>query len=82
LVGHGVGYAVHEEPAVPNYGKPGQSLELKPGMVIAIEPMLCQGDYRIFFDDDGWTIRTEDGGLSAHFEHTIAITKKGPRILT
>jgi methionyl aminopeptidase len=51
-------------------------------MVIAIEPMLCTGSYHIFFDDDGWTIRTEDGGLSAHFEHTIAITKKGPRLLT
>ncbi len=82
LVGHGVGYAVHEDPAVPNYGKPGQGIKLQEGLVIAIEPMLCQWDYHIYFDDDGWTIRTEDGGLSAHFEHTIAITKNGPVVLT
>lgn len=82
LVGHGVGYAVHEDPAVPNFGKPGTGPKLLPGMVIAIEPMVCQGDYHIYFDDDGWTIRTEDGLLAAHFEHTIAITEKGPRVLT
>lgn len=82
LVGHGVGYGVHEDPQIPNYGKPGTGAKLVEGMVIAIEPMLCTGSYHIFFDDDGWTIRTEDGGLSAHFEHTIAITKKGPRLLT
>lgn len=82
LVGHGVGYALHEDPQVPNYGKAGTGAKLVDGMVIAIEPMLCTGTYHVYFDDDGWTIRTEDGGLSAHFEHTIAITKKGPRILT
>ncbi len=82
LVGHGVGHAVHEDPSVPNYGKPGQGLTLQEGLVIAIEPMLCQWDYHIYFEDDGWTIRTEDGGLSAHFEHTIAITKDGPLVLT
>lgn len=82
LVGHGVGYEVHEDPQIPNYGKAGTGAKLVENMVIAIEPMLCMGAYHIFFDDDGWTIRTEDGSLSAHFEHTIAITKKGPRILT
>ena len=82
LVGHGVGYGVHEDPQVPNYGKKGTGAKLVEGMVIAIEPMLCSGTYYIFFDDDDWTIRTEDGGISAHFEHTIAITKQGPRILT
>jgi methionyl aminopeptidase len=82
LVGHGVGYDVHEDPQVPNYGKPGTGAKLVEGMVIAIEPMLCTGTYHIYFDDDGWTIRTEDGGLSAHFEHTVAVTKNGPRLLT
>ena len=82
LVGHGVGYKVHEDPAVPNYGKAGTGIKLVEGMVLAIEPMLCTGGYHIYFDDDDWTIRTEDGGLSAHFEHTIAITKRGPRLLT
>ena len=82
LVGHGVGYSVHEEPQVPCYGKPGQGTKLKPGMVIAIEPMLCEKNWRIFIDDDAWTIRTADRGLSAHFEHTVAITKTGAEILT
>lgn len=82
LVGHGVGYDVHEDPQVPNYGKKGTGAKLVEGMVIAIEPMLCTGTYHVYFEPDGWTIRTEDGGLSAHFEHTIAITRKGPRILT
>jgi methionyl aminopeptidase len=82
LVGHGVGYAVHEDPAIPGYGKAGSGLELKEGMVIAIEPMFCQGEPEIFFDSDGWTIRTSDGKLAAHFEHTIAITGKGARVLT
>lgn len=82
LVGHGVGYEVHEDPQVPNYGKAGTGAKLVEGMVIAIEPMLCTGTYHIYFDDDGWTIRTEDGGLSAHFEHTVAVTKNGPRLLT
>ena len=82
LVGHGVGYSVHEDPQVPNYGKKGTGAKLVEGMVIAIEPMLCTGTYHVYFESDGWTIRTEDGGLSAHFEHTIAITCKGPRILT
>jgi methionyl aminopeptidase len=83
LVGHGVGYEVHEDPAVPNYGRAGKGIELVPNMVLAIEPMVCEGDYEIYFDEaDGWSIRTYDGGLSAHFEHTIAVTDKGVRILT
>lgn len=82
LVGHGVGYEIHEDPQVPNYGKAGTGAKLVENMVIAIEPMLCVGAHHVFFDDDGWTIRTEDGSLSAHFEHTIAITKKGPKVLT
>ncbi|HMQ01502.1 MAG TPA: type I methionyl aminopeptidase [Candidatus Doudnabacteria bacterium] len=82
LVGHGVGYAVHEDPAVPCYGKAGTGLELVEGMVLAIEPMICEKKPRVVYDSDGWTIRTSDGGLAAHFEHTIAITKKSARILT
>ncbi len=82
LVGHGVGYEVHEAPEVPCFGKAGQGLELKEGMVLAIEPMLCEKSHQIAIEDDGWTITTFDHGLSAHFEHTIAITKNGARILT
>jgi len=82
LVGHGVGYAVHEDPAVPCYGKKGTGEILREGMVIAIEPMLCEHEYFLHLDNDGWTIRTADGGLSAHFEHTVAVTKHGGRILT
>ncbi|HVY67445.1 MAG TPA: type I methionyl aminopeptidase [Patescibacteria group bacterium] len=82
LVGHGVGYAVHEDPSVPCYGKRGTGALLREGMVLAIEPMLCQHDYYLTVDNDGWTIRTADGGLSAHFEHTVAVTKHGVRILT
>mgnify|MGYP006375163357 FL=1 len=82
LVGHGVGYAVHEDPAVPCYGKPGKGIVLVEDMVLAIEPMVCENKPQIFFDTDGWTIRTHDGGLAAHFEHTIAVTKTGVRILT
>lgn len=82
LVGHGVGYGVHEDPAVPNYGKKGAGEILREGLVIAIEPMLCEHEYFITLDPDGWTIRTRDHGLSAHFEHTIAVTQNGARILT
>jgi len=82
LVGHGVGYAVHEDPSVPNYGRKGTGIELVEGMVLAIEPMVCELKSRVFFDRDGWTIRTHDGGLAAHFEHTIAVTKNGVKILT
>lgn len=82
LVGHGVGYEVHEDPTIPCFGKKGQGIVLQKGMVLAIEPMLCEHEYFIVFDKDGWTIRTKDGGLSAHFEHTIAIADYGARILT
>lgn len=82
LVGHGVGYDVHEDPAVPCYGKPGTGIELVPNMVLAIEPMVCQHKPHIFFDTDGWTIRTHDGGLAAHFEHTVVVTENGVRVLT
>ncbi len=82
LVGHGVGYDVHEDPAVPCYGKKNTGELLREGMVLAIEPMLCEHEYFVNIDNDGWTIRTVDGGLSAHFEHTVAITKDGARVLT
>ena len=82
LVGHGVGYDVHEDPSVPCYGKKGTGPVLKEGMVLAIEPMLCEHEYFLDFAPDGWTITTKDHGLSAHFEHTIAITSYGARILT
>lgn len=82
LVGHGVGYAVHEDPAVPCYGRAGTGLVLEAGMVLAIEPMICEGKHHVYLDEDGWTIRTQDGKLAAHFEHTIAITEYGAKILT
>lgn len=82
LSGHGVGYGVHEDPYVPNYGQSGYGEELVPGLVIAIEPMLAVGTDRIVVEDDGYTISTKDGSLSAHFEHTIVITEDGPMILT
>lgn len=81
-VGHGVGRHMHEDPNVPNHGKPGTGHKLRPGMVIAIEPMLNVGTHETRKDDDGWTVRTADGSLSAHFEHTVAITDDGPVILT
>lgn len=82
FVGHGIGRSLHEDPAVPNFGKPGQGPRLKEGMTLAIEPMVNAGgcDVRILADD--WTAVTTDGSLSAHFEHTVAVTKKGPKILT
>ncbi len=82
LVGHGVGTKMHEEPQVPNYGKAGGGLELRSGLVLAIEPMITQGHYAVETLKDGWTVVTADGKLAAHFEHTIAITDDGPKILT
>jgi methionyl aminopeptidase len=82
FVGHGVGRFLHEDPQVPNYGQPGKGQLLRAGMCIAIEPMLNIGDWRTRILDDQWTVVTEDGSLSAHFEHTIAITEEGPVILT
>ena len=80
--GHGVGAKLHEDPSVPNFGTPGRGARLLPGMVIAIEPMITQGDKAIKQLSDGWTVKTKDGKLAAHYEHTIAITKNGPVILT
>lgn len=82
LVGHGIGKELHEEPRIPNFGKPGEGPQLKAGMVICIEPMVTAGDWRVTLADDGWTYRTKDGSLAAHFEHTVAITKNGPVVLT
>ena len=82
LVGHGVGKEVHEEPKVPNYGEKGAGLELAEGMVLALEPMVTIGDWHIKKTKDGFGYKTADNGLSCHFEHTIAITPKGPEILT
>ena len=82
LAGHGVGYHVHEDPYIPNYGPAGKGEVLKPGMVIAIEPMFNLGTKKIKLDNDGYTYRTADGKASAHFEHTIVITKSGAEILT
>jgi methionyl aminopeptidase len=82
FVGHGIGRRMHEQPSVPNYGRPGTGLRLKPGMVLAIEPMLNAGSGRVRMLDDGWTVVTADGALSAHVEHTVAITDDGPAILT
>ncbi len=82
LGGHGVGYSVHEDPFIANFGKKGQGPALKEGMVIAIEPMVNEGTARVIFGADGYTVRTADSKRSAHFEHTIVITKNGPEILT
>lgn len=82
LVGHGIGRDLHEEPQVPNVGRPGHGPLLREGMVLAIEPMISAGTAHIRTLDDGWTVVTADGTLSAHFEHTVAITVEGPRILT
>jgi methionyl aminopeptidase len=82
FVGHGVGAKLHEDPSVPNYGTAGRGVRLLPGMVIAIEPMVNVGDFRVKVLNDGWTTKTIDGKLAAHFEHTIAITTNGPVILT
>jgi methionyl aminopeptidase len=82
LVGHGVGRHYHEDPHVPNFGQPGRGPRLSEGMTIAIEPMITAGSPEVWLAEDGWTISTEDGSLSAHFEHTVAILPDGPRILT
>ena len=82
FVGHGIGKQLHEEPEIPNYGRAGQGPLLAEGMVFAIEPMVNMGTHRTRILDDGWTVVTEDGQPSAHFEHTIVITPKGPEILT
>ncbi|MBF4509576.1 MAG: type I methionyl aminopeptidase [Aeromicrobium sp.] len=81
-VGHGIGRSMHEDPQVPNYGRAGTGPTLKAGMVFAIEPMINAGGAAVRSLDDGWTVVTEDGGLSAHFEHTVAVTDDGPMILT
>lgn len=82
LIGHGIGKELHEDPPVPNYGKPGEGAKLVPGMVIAIEPMVVTEDWKTEEGANGFVFKTKDGGLAAHFEHTVAITEKGPLILT
>ena len=82
FVGHGVGAELHEAPEIPNYGSPGRGARLTPGMTLAIEPMINEKGYRIHILPDGWTVKTLDGGLSAHFEHTVVVTEDGPVILT
>jgi methionyl aminopeptidase len=82
FVGHGIGRNMHEDPQLPNIGNPGKGPRLKPGMVLAIEPMINLGGPEVKVLDDGWTAVTIDGSYSAHFEHTVAITKDGPLILT
>ena len=82
LVGHGVGRSYHEDPHIPNFGEPGRGPLLSEGMTIAIEPMITAGGADVYVEDDEWTISTEDGSLSCHFEHTVAISADGPRILT
>lgn len=81
-VGHGIGRDMHEAPQIPNFGSPGHGPVLKEGMTLAIEPMVNIGDYKVKTLDDNWTVVTKDGSLSAHFEHTIAVTKNGPEILS
>lgn len=82
FVGHGIGKEMHEEPQIPNYGKKGRGIELKKGMILAVEPMVNAGKYKVNVLSDGWTVITADGSLSAHFEHSIAITDNGPDVLS
>jgi methionyl aminopeptidase len=82
LVGHGIGREMHEDPQIPNFGEPGTGPELEEGMVLAIEPMVNAGDHRVRMGSDNWAVYSQDGSLAAHFEHTVAITGDGPRILT
>jgi methionyl aminopeptidase len=82
FVGHGIGLSLHEEPQVPNFGLPGRGPKIKSGMVLAIEPMIAMGDWDVEILDDNWTAITRDRSLSAHYEHTVAITDKGPEILS
>lgn len=82
FVGHGIGKDLHEEPQIPNFGQKGRGIELKKGMILAIEPMVNEGKYKVQVLPDGWTVVTKDGSLSAHFEHSIAITEHGPDILS
>lgn len=81
-VGHGIGAAMHEDPQVPNYGPPDRGVTLVPGMALALEPMVVAGDWRTFVAADGWTVKTRDGGLAVHFEHTVVISEDGPMVLT
>jgi len=82
LVGHGIGRSMHEDPQVPNFGEPGRGPLLQPGMTLAIEPMINAGGPDVWMADDRWSISTDDGSLSAHFEHTVAVTENGPVVLT
>jgi methionyl aminopeptidase len=82
LVGHGIGQSLHEEPSVPNFGRPGKGDLLRPGTTVCIEPMVNEGSHKVRTLDDGWTVVTADGRLSAHYEHTVAVTEAGPEILT
>jgi methionyl aminopeptidase len=82
LVGHGVGRQMHEEPQIPNFGEPGGGPKLESGMTLAIEPMIAAGSPEIYVHEDEWSISTSDGSLTAHFEHTVAVTDNGPRVLT
>lgn len=82
FVGHGIGFSLHEEPQIPNFGEPGHGPKIKPGMVLAVEPMIAIGDWQVEILTDNWTAVTKDRSLSAHFEHTVAITNKGPEILS
>ena len=82
FVGHGIGHSLHEEPQVPNFGLPGRGPKIKEGLVLAIEPMIAAGDWEVEILEDNWTAVTRDRGLSAHFEHTVALKQRGPEILS
>jgi len=82
FVGHGIGLSLHEEPQIPNFGLPGRGLKIKPGMVFALEPMIAMGDWNVEILDDNWTAITKDRSLSAHYEHTVAVTQEGAQILS
>lgn len=82
LCGHGIGTEMHEDPSIPNFGKPGRGVRLKAGMTLAIEPMIAMGGWRVYVKDDGWGVVTQDHSLCSHYEHTVAVTQGDPEILT
>jgi methionyl aminopeptidase len=82
LCGHGIGEEMHEDPSVPNFGRPGRGVKLQKGMTIAIEPMIAMGTWRVYLNDDGWTVHTQDGKLCSHYEHTVLVTDGEPEILS
>ena len=82
LCGHGIGEEMHEDPSIPNFGRPGRGVRLQPGMTLAIEPMIAMGDWHVYLYDNDWTVATRDGSLCSHYEHTVLVTDGEPEVLS